>query len=258
MKKNFILSLIIIFSGIAAFGQTTATDFTATDCDGFSHHLFSELEAGKVIVMAWVMPCAACLPPSLAAFSAVKNYVDDYPGVVSFYLVDDFGDTPCNTMKSWAGANGLPKANVFSTATIDMGDYGQYGMPKVVVLGGGADHTIFYNENYSTVGVGEAIEAALGLTSITASPRVDLGVILSPNPAQNELHIAYRLPQAAELSAEVLNILGAEIFSIVKDEKQVAGAHEMQVDISGLSNGVYFFRLNTTNGAQVVRFYVAQ
>lgn len=257
MNKNLLLSLLLLFSVSLTFAQTTATDFTAHDCDGQLHHLFAELEAGKVIVIAWVMPCAACLPPSLAAFNAVKSYTDDYPGVVSFYLVDDFGDTPCNTLKSWASANGLPKSNTFSDATIKMSDYGQNGMPKVVVLGGGADHKIFYNQNNLTTGIGEAIAEALSTTS-TYSVREDLQLRLFPNPTPDELQVSYTLPGSTVVSAEVLDLRGAEVLPVLKDEQQPAGAHDLLVDLRDLSEGVYFFRLNTENDSKVVRFFISK
>ena len=257
MNKHFLLGLLLVFSGTRALAQTTATDFTASDCEGITHHLFAELDAGKVIVIAWVMPCAACLPPSLAAFNAVKDYTDDYPGQVLFYLVDDFGNTNCQTLKSWAGANGLPKSNVFSTNAINMSDYGDYGMPKVVVLGGGANHLIFYNQNNTTANVGAAIETALGFTAVS-EPRIDLGITLFPNPARDGLSVSYQLPKATEWNASVLDLTGKELFSVAKDVYQPDGAHDMQIDISGLSNGVYLFRMNTENGSQVVRFFVSK
>jgi len=55
MKRSFLLSLIILFV-LTTFSQTIATDFLAEDCDGNMVHLFSELDEGKVVVIAWVMP----------------------------------------------------------------------------------------------------------------------------------------------------------------------------------------------------------
>ena len=54
MKLIKIIFLLIISSKYG-FSQNNATDFTALDCDGVSHHLFSELDSGKVIVIAWVI-----------------------------------------------------------------------------------------------------------------------------------------------------------------------------------------------------------
>ena len=50
MKRIKIIFLLII-SYLAGISQNNATDFNALDCDGVSHHLFSELDSGKVIVV---------------------------------------------------------------------------------------------------------------------------------------------------------------------------------------------------------------
>lgn len=56
MKKLLLAFSQLLLSGFMAFGQTTATDFTVNDCGGTSHNLFTELDAGKVIVLCWPMP----------------------------------------------------------------------------------------------------------------------------------------------------------------------------------------------------------
>ena len=100
MKKLSIAILTILCSGIS-FAQTTATDFTTNDCAGVSHTLFSELDAGKIIVAAFVMPCGSCSAPSLAAYNAVQSYAISNPNTVYFYLVDDAANTTCASLTSW-------------------------------------------------------------------------------------------------------------------------------------------------------------
>ena len=60
MKKTLLTAISGLFT-ILGFAQTTATDFTANDCGGTSHTLFTELNAGNVIVITWVMPCSSCI-----------------------------------------------------------------------------------------------------------------------------------------------------------------------------------------------------
>lgn len=55
MKKPVLLSLSILFS-VLTFSQTTATDFTVNDCNDVTTNLFTQLDEGKVVVIAWVMP----------------------------------------------------------------------------------------------------------------------------------------------------------------------------------------------------------
>ncbi|HEY4800620.1 MAG TPA: hypothetical protein VII99_16190, partial [Bacteroidia bacterium] len=137
MKKYLLSFSLILASRFLSFGQT-AVDFTVNDCAGNSHHLFSELDAGNVIVITWVMPCSACIPIASTAATTVQGYASSNPGRVKFYLSDDYADTPCPTLTSWASTNSIATNASFSDATISMADYGGTGgsMQKTVVLGG--------------------------------------------------------------------------------------------------------------------------
>ncbi len=172
MKKLLLITLFVIAGISLAVAQTTATNFTTDDCDGVSHDLYAELDAEKVVVMAWVMPCGACIGGSLTAYNIAQSYEVLNPGRVVYYLIDDYGNTDCTVLTNWGTTNGIgPDISVFSTSDISMGDYGTPGMPKVVVVGG-TDHTIYFNENNAAAsdieGLEAAIEAALeGDTSTT-------------------------------------------------------------------------------------------
>ena len=56
----FIPFLLLLTTSIGS--QTTALDFEQADCDSGVHHLFSELDAGKVVILDFVMSnCAPCI-----------------------------------------------------------------------------------------------------------------------------------------------------------------------------------------------------
>ena len=137
--KKFYLVLFVLCISTKILSQTTATDFIVNDCDGNSHHLFSELNSGKVVVIAWVMPCPPCATHAISAYSSALNFETSHPNRVKYYLVDDFANTTCSALSSWASSNGLGSTTMFSDAAISMTDYGQIGMPKIVVLGGIVD-----------------------------------------------------------------------------------------------------------------------
>ncbi len=139
---------------------TPAVDFTVMDCAGATHNLFNELDNNKIIVIAWVMPCSTCITDPLAASNIVNNYASSHPGRVKFYLVDDYANTPCNGLDGWALAYGFSNITTFSHSDISMSGYGVDGMPKIVVLGG-SNHRVYYNENESSIGVNAAIVQAL-------------------------------------------------------------------------------------------------
>jgi len=137
-----------------------AVNFRTVDCDGVSHDLFEELNDKTVVVMAWVMPCSTCITDPLAALNIVEEYATSHPGRVVFYLVDDYANTDCTNLSGWANFYGMDDAIKFSDPSIKMSDYGVDGMPKIVVLGG-SNHQVYFNENRSSEGVREAINKAL-------------------------------------------------------------------------------------------------
>ena len=146
--------------GYVANSRPIAPDFNVADCNGTNHHLYTELEAKTIVVMAWVMPCSACIPAPLEAISIVKTYSTNHPGRVVFYLADDYGDQSCSDITGWAGQYGMTNATIFSNPSLSMTNYGFPGMPKIVVMAG-PKHEIYYDEDGSTTGLKAAIDQAI-------------------------------------------------------------------------------------------------
>ena len=63
-----------------------------------------------------------------------------------------------------------------------------------------------------------------------------------PNPFNPSTVISYQLPVAGSVSLVVYDLLGREA-SVLVNEKKDAGVHEVMFDGSGLSSGVYFYRI---------------
>lgn len=62
-----------------------------------------------------------------------------------------------------------------------------------------------------------------------------------PNPFNPTTVMSYDLPETAEVTLEVYNILGRRVQTLV-NTRQVAGSHQISFDASRLSNGVYIAR----------------
>jgi len=160
MKRSILLSLSILYA-IITFSQDYATDFSVDDCSGNFHNLFTELDEGKVIVIAWVMPCFGCIGPALEAYTVAKSFESTHPGQVLYYMPDDYANTSCSSLTSWAENNSMGEADAyFSHSDINMNDYGTPGMPKIVVVGC-SSHKVFYNMNYTAAGIEDAINEAI-------------------------------------------------------------------------------------------------
>lgn len=65
-----------------------------------------------------------------------------------------------------------------------------------------------------------------------------------PNPFNPVTTIRYEIPAACTVSLKIYNILGQVVATLI-DAKQLAGAYEVKWNASGLSSGVYFYKLET-------------
>ena len=67
-----------------------------------------------------------------------------------------------------------------------------------------------------------------------------------PNPFNPSTMISYSIPQNSFVTLKVYDIIGNEITTLV-NETRSAGKYEVRFDASELSNGVYFYTVNTDN-----------
>ena len=244
MKKLF--TLILSALSLLGFAQSTATNFNANDCSSANHMLFTELDAGKVVVICWVMPCGACISSAAADASAVQGFASSNPGRVKFYIVDDSGNSTCSTLTGWESTNGITADATFSNAgnVIKMSDYGTSGMPKTIVLGG-TSHTVFYNQNgsVSSSALNSAIQNALNSTTGIAEQAAtvsDMNVF--PNPAINATSVSYSLSSASEVKVELYNMVGQNVRTVFSGN-QPAGEYKTEIDCAKLQSGIYFVKL---------------
>jgi hypothetical protein len=262
MKKALLPVLLLSLNSMIATAQTTATDFTATDCGAVSHNLFTELNAGKVVVLVWVMPCGACISDAKAGYDAAQSFATSNPGQVLYWLADDMGNTSCSSLSSWAGTNAIGPTGVtmFGNAgnTISEANYGGSGMPHVVVIGG-ASHHIYYNMlNGSSDGpaITSAIVSALSPAAISSVSSNRNEVKLYPNPSKDRVSVSYDLNEAAPVSVEIMNVIGVKVKAL-NAGTQPAGQHSLDINFENdLPRGIYVLKLTTGNTSRTVKFNI--
>lgn len=265
VKNKAILFLTVIFAGVSSFGQTTATDFTANDCSGTSYNLFNELDNGKVVVIAWTMPCFGCIGPCIAAHDAAASFSGSNPGEVDFYLVDDYADTDCASLEGWGATYGLVSTKAyFSNAAIDMNDYGTPGMPKVVVIGCSGTHKIFFNKNsaptYTEIqaAIGEALSSsacALGVDELGVESPFELNVY--PNPVVAQFNISFNLLSPSNVLIEVIDFTGA-VVGTVSNAAMLAGNHTSVLSTEDYAGGIYIVKISTDDAVETKKVVVTK
>lgn len=255
--KKYLLSLLLSTLIFAALSQT-ATDFTAPDCTGLTHNLFTELDEGKIIVLVWVMPCAACTGPTKTTYNVVQSYHSSHPDKVFLYMADDYANTSCPSINSWSNSNGMTKSTIFSNSSIKMSDYGSEGMPKVVVLGG-AEHKVFYNANYTvnSVELQKAINEALATSATSDTEVTTPKIIVSPNPANKTSEIKFSMEKSGNVSIKLYDVMGHHVKNIFSANKET-GEHSIFFDISNLPSGPYLLKFSQSDFSKTINFMITR
>lgn len=78
-----------------------------------------------------------------------------------------------------------------------------------------------------------------------------------PNPAVRQLNVLYRLPEAAEVSLQIVDMQGRTVQAVLSGSDQAAGEYQYPVRVGDLHPGNYLTVL-TVNGNQVVKPFVKQ
>ena len=106
-----------------------------------------------------------------------------------------------------------------------------YFRPRIIIIGGGRFQAIS--------------ETTLVDVPLTEHPGKPTEFALRqnyPNPFNPSTIIKYDLPKASEVLLSVYDLLGREV-TVLVNEKREAGYHSVTFNASGLSTGVYFYRL---------------
>ncbi len=245
MKISSLLVGLFLLSLSSLTNAQTATNFTAEDCNGESYTLFDELDAGKVIVIAWVMPCGACSYYGSGAYDAVQTFTETHPGKVEFYLTDDYANTSCNSISNWGDTYSMGNHIAFSSNAISMSDYGTDGMPKVVVLGGN-DHAVLYNKNNGAIsfdGVVAAISTGLNAIGISETEKSKNRLSIFPNPNNGAMTLDFYMEENSTI--EVFTLLGEKVLNVNLDNCTPNQTNKIEINLSDQSGGMYLVNLNT-------------
>lgn len=74
-----------------------------------------------------------------------------------------------------------------------------------------------------------------------------------PNPFNPSTNITFVLPKKETVSLDIYNILGQNVGKLLTHQTLTAGTHSYRFDASNLPSGIYFYRLESSNGTVETR-----
>lgn len=98
------------------------------------------------------------------------------------------------------------------------------------------------SERAGTVGIEEAEENTFAVTAF-------------PNPVAEMMNLTLELEEASTVSIEVVNLLGATV-STIETQNLAAGTHYNEMDLSDLTNGVYFVKTTVNESVEMTKIVV--
>ncbi|MFI5218487.1 MAG: fibronectin type III domain-containing protein [Bacteroidia bacterium] len=79
-------------------------------------------------------------------------------------------------------------------------------------------------------------------------------VTISPNPADNRIMITYESSSDQNLNFAIRDFIGVINLSVTKTV--TAGTNQIEINIAGLKNGIYYLEAIGTEGKETLKFYV--
>jgi hypothetical protein len=247
MKKIPILiaSLLMILTAARGFSQTTSMDFTRADCDGVEHHLYQELNEGKVVVLEYIMlGCSSCILATDQIKQLIEPFEASNPGRVKQYIFGFIKNYTCAQLKSWQTENDL-RGTLFEDGSSQVGYYGGMGMPTIVVTAANT-HQVLYKKVGFEPSDTTAIKTAIA-TGLQYNPQGlgdDLsakGVSIYPTLFTDRLNVL--LPYVSSGQLLVFDMLGKKV--AIRDFEATSAFTVGGLD---LKSGIYFVVLNTSDG----------
>lgn len=258
MKKlTFILSLVFSLSATISKAQLTAMDFYGMDCNGTMHNMFSELDAGKAVILHFYMPnCSSCPPPAQKIQTMANNILATHPNMITAYAFPYQNTTSCSYSSTWTSSNGLSLYSPMDSGAAQVAYYGGFGMPTVVLLGGTDHRVMFSTLSFATSDTTIMRDSILALfapagVSEQLLPTAIQSLTIYPNPASSESMIRLNLVEPTNLTIDVLDLTGRKMMGICR-EKNVQGEFKVPISTGDLSNGIYTIRI-TANDKSVIR-----
>lgn len=261
--KLVVFGMLFGMMSVVATAQTTAMDFHRMDCNGNMQHLFADLDAGNAVILEFFMNnCSPCVTAGSKLEAMKADLLAEYPGMIKAYTFGFTNSYSCTTVANWVSNNGFTSVPLDSGAA-QVSYYGGFGMPTIVILGGGTNHSIL-GSTYVGFTTSDTIQMAADIraflstpTGIDALPELQNGISVYPNPSNGMTTLRYSATEAGTLTAEVLDITGRKVMSLVHDTV-AAGEITKTFSTAEVATGAYILKVSLNGAVTSHRFLVAR
>ena len=244
MKKILFTTAAIFFILFSGKSQTTAMDFTQADCYGADHQLYTELDAGNVIILEYMMlNCAPCVTATTAMEELVKPYDLSHPGRVHIYSFAFLNSYTCEQIIQWERDFNFNHP-AFSEGEAQVSYYGGMGMPTLVVVGTN-EHNVFYKSIGYTAEVDDMIREAVDSALLYNPTGVDEDFLsanfkIYPTLFSDKLYVETNKEYAEMI---IFDSYGRQVLNSFIPESGWTS-----IPAAMLSKGLYIARLKNSNG----------
>ncbi len=244
---KFLFSLLAV--GFIAFpklnSQTTAIDWTKTDCNSNQTHLFEKLDNGQVVIQVFVhMGCIPCIIGSTYMSQIYDEFQISHPQRVLLYYMSYDNIATCQEMTDWGNTNILPSPKIVNCES-EVNYYGGMGMPTIAIVGN-PTHGVYYKR----LGFSSSEMPVMRAAIQTALSEVGNKPNLNPNskkptyyhdPVNRILHVTVPLEP---VSIQLFNLEGRSILKREIDWGQKPNS-KVEIETDAIMSGVYLLGINT-------------
>ena len=249
MKKiySIILGLAFTFTSFSSKAQTAAMGYDFIDCAGNPQSLFTDLDAGKALIIEYFMTsCSPCISAGATLEAMKADLMAEFPGMIKAYAFGYSDGYTCSTINSWVTTNGITSIPADSGA-LQVAYYGGMGMPTIVILGGGTSHTVLgapylaYTTSDTTI-MATDIRNFLNGTGIKENNLISK-INLFPNPSNEQVKLTFELKEISNVKIELFDISGRLVSTIAEKKNQVGEIVET-INTNLYSEGSYLIKIN--------------
>jgi len=244
MKKSLLFISAAMFSATTGFSQLgTAHDFTVTDIEGNTHHLYEILDAGYVVVLdASATWCGTCWGVHNQDYLNDLNTAKGPNGTneirVIFYEADatttmaDLEGTGNDTQGDWITGTNHPIVNE-SPLSLNGNVYWPLGFPTINVIRPNDREIIADIWDQNLTQMINTVNSAIPPQSIGSDWLIENGVSVYPNPTVGDINVNLGTADALD-GITLRNTLGQAVKSI-----STTGLQRMNISLIEIPSGIY-------------------